>query len=198
MTINNNNMGISKECTQLNPGKKIKIKIDTNGNVLYVNNYFSQVTQLNISDVILKDLSNFFDYNMPKMASKLIFEELQKNDSYIIYKGHVKGNGCYWGFVKSTTEYNNQNEIKGYLLEVKMLPLKAISKIEKLYDILNEIEKNAGVSAAEKYFYGFIEDKGMTLENFIFNIAEVNEKQAEKYFQIDEDAPEKKKKKSWF
>ena len=197
MTTNNTNMRTSRECIQLDPEKKIKIKIDTYGNVLYVNNYFSQLTKLSISDVILKDISTFFDYDMPKIASKLILEELQKNDSYYVYKGKIKNNGCYWGFVKSIAEYNEQNELKGYLLEVKMLPLKAISKIDKLCDILNEIEKNAGLSAAEKYFYGYIEDKGMTMENFIFNIAEVNKKQAEKYFQIDQDAPNKKKR-NWF
>ncbi len=198
MTTNNINMGLSKECKQLDPGKKMKIKIDTNGNVLYVNNYFTEVTNLKITDVILKDLSTLFDSDMPKMAGKLILDELQNNNSYLIFKGRTNDNGCYWGFVKSSVEYNNFNEVKGYLLEIKMLPFKAISKIEKLYDILKEIENNAGVSAAEKYFYGFIEDKGMSVDNFIFNIAEVSEKQAEKYFDIDEDAPTKKKKRSWF
>jgi len=198
MTTNNINMGISKECKQLDPGKKMKIKVDTNGNVLYVNNYFTEITNLKITDVILKDLSTLFDSDMPKMAGKLVLDELQNNNSYLIFKGRTNDNGCYWGFLRTTVEYNNFNEVKGYLLEVKMLPFNAIAKIEKLYDILREIENNAGVSAAEKYFYGYIEDKGMTVDNFIFNIAEVNQKQAEKYFDIDVDSPAKKKKRSWF
>jgi hypothetical protein len=198
MTINNANMGISRECIQLNPGKKMKIKVNTDGNILYVNNYFTELTKLSISEVILKDLSVIFDYDMPKIAGKLIFENIQKNNVYLIIKGRIKDNTCYWGFVKSTIEYNEYNEVKAYVLEVKMLPTKAISKMDKLYDILKEIENNAGVSAAEKYLKGYIEDKGLTIENFILNVTEVNEKDAEKYFEIDEDAPIKKKKRSWF
>ena len=198
MTTNNSNMGVPKNCKQLDPAKKVRIKIDTKGNVLYVNNYFTAVTKLKITDVILKDLGSLFDSDMPKMASNFILDELKNDNSYIIFKGRVKGNECYWGFAKSITEYNNFNEVKGYLLEVKMLPSKAISKMERLYDILKEIENNAGLSAAEKYFYGYVEDKGMRMEDFILNIAEVNQKQAEKYFEIDEDAPVKKKKRSWF
>jgi hypothetical protein len=198
MTTNNANMGISRECIQLDPGKKMKIKVNTDGNILYVNNYFTELTKLSISEVILKDLSVIFDYDMPKIAGKLIFENIQKNNVYLIIKGRIKDNTCYWGFVKSTIEYNEYNEVKAYVLEVKMLPTKAISKMDKLYDILKEIENNAGVSAAEKYLKGYIEDKGLTIENFILNVTEVNEKDAEKYFEIDEDAPVKKKKRSWF
>jgi hypothetical protein len=198
MTTNNANMGISRECIQLDPGKKMKIKVNTDGNILYVNNYFTELTKLSISEVILKDLSVIFDYDMPKIAGKLIFENIQKNNVYLIIKGRIKDNTCYWGFVKSTIEYNEYNEVKAYVLEVKMLPTKAISKMDKLYDILKEIENNAGVSAAEKYLKGYIEDKGLTIENFILNVTEVNEKDAEKYFEIDEDAPIKKKKRSWF
>jgi len=198
MTTNNANMGISRECIQLNLGKKMKIKVNTDGNILYVNNYFTELTKLSISEVILKDLSVIFDYDMPKIAGKLIFENIQKNNVYLIIKGRIKDNTCYWGFVKSTIEYNEYNEVKAYVLEVKMLPTKAISKMDKLYDILKEIENNAGVSAAEKYLKGYIEDKGLTIENFILNVTEVNEKDAEKYFEIDEDAPVKKKKRSWF
>jgi hypothetical protein len=198
MTTNNANMGISRECIQLNPGKKMKIKVNADGNILYVNNYFTELTKLSISEVILKDLSVIFDYDMPKIAGKLIFENIQKNNVYLIIKGRIKDNTCYWGFVKSTIEYNEYNEVKAYVLEVKMLPTKAISKMDKLYDILKEIENNAGVSAAEKYLKGYIEDKGLTIENFILNVTEVNEKDAEKYFEIDEDAPVKKKKRSWF
>jgi hypothetical protein len=198
MTTNNANMGISRECIQLNPGKKMKIKVNADGNILYVNNYFTELTKLSISEVILKDLSVIFDYDMPKIAGKLIFENIQKNSVYLIIKGRIKDNTCYWGFVKSTIEYNEYNEVKAYVLEVKMLPTKAISKMDKLYDILKEIENNAGVSAAEKYLKGYIEDKGLTIENFILNVTEVNEKDAEKYFEIDEDAPVKKKKRSWF
>jgi PAS domain S-box-containing protein len=192
-------MGISKDCINLDLAKKAKIKIDLTGKILYVNNYFSQVTGFKIHEIILKDLEEIMHPDMPKMAKRRILNlgDAEKIN-YFIVKGKTADNGCYWGFVKMTREYNEYNEVKGYLFEVKMLPIGTIEKIDKLYDILREIENNAGIDAADKYLDGYLEEKNYSFNDFILAITEVDYKKIEKYFEIDEDAQPKKKKKGWF
>jgi len=196
----NNIMKQSKDCNQLDLAKKLKIKVDDLGRILYINSYFTKVTQFKVSELILKDFNTILDPTMPKMLKDYLKDLSFDSDIlYFIYKGRVKDGTCYWSFVKVTPNFNEHNELSGFLLEGKMLPLVAIERIEKLFNVLLEIENNAGIEAAKKYFEGFIEEKGLSFNEFILAITEVNEKKALKYFEIDEDAiAPKKKKRSWF
>lgn len=188
----------SKTCIQLDPNRKIRIKLDTNANILFVNNYFSEVSKMKISEIILKDMTSIFDEDMPKIGTKFILENLNKNEkNYFILKLKVKGGNCFWALTRGTQEFDDKSYLKGFLLEGKMLPTGAIVKIKKLYEIINEIEKNVGDKAAEKYLNGYLEEQNVSLNDLVFNMCEIDEKKAEKYFEIDEDKVIKKKK-GWF
>ncbi len=200
MTINNKNMGKSKNCLQLDPARKFKIRVNPEGKILFVNNYFTEFTGYKVHELILKDFSTLFDQDTPKMAMNNILHMIENQDkSYFFYKGKNKDGECYWGFVKSIQNFDEEGAFKGYKFEVKMLPLVSIHKIDNLMDILREIEKNAGAVAAEKYFEGYVEEKGFdNYKDFILNVVEIDEKKADKYFEIDADEEKQKKKKGWF
>ena len=200
MTINITTMKQDKNCEQLNMVKKIKIKVDEKARILYVNPYFTEFTGFKVSDIILKDFETIVHPSMPKMMIEKLNEIAQQYGSfYFIHKGLLKDGGCYWSFIRVTQRINEQNEFSGYLLEGKMLPEIAIQKVDKLVDVIKEIENNAGIKAALNYFDGFIEDKGLEFNDFILSLTEVSPKKALQYFEIDEDAnASKKKKKSWF
>ena len=190
----------NKECLKLDLAKKIKIKIDDKFRILYVNDYFTSISNFKVSEIILKDLNTILDPSMPKITLDLLEKSADEFPKfYAVLKGKTKDNGCYWSFVRVSQRYNQNNEFSGFLIEGKLIPAVAIQKIEKLFNILSEIENNAGKEAALKYFNGFLEEKGVDFNEFILAIAEVDEKKAEKYFEIDEDAiAPKKKKRGWF
>ncbi len=201
MTINKNNttMGTNKNCIQLDATRKMKIKLDPNGNILYINHYFTEVTGFKAHELILQEFSKILSEDMPAFAQNKILDIALENDkNYFIIKGITKDGNCYWGFVRSVQEYNEDNTLKDILLEIKMLPLSAIDKVSNLYDILREINNNAGMVAAEKYFDGYLEDRNLDLKSYILAITETNEKKIDKYFAIDVDAQPVKKKKGWF
>ncbi len=199
MTVNTHIMKQNKRCIQLDVTRKLKIKLDKENHIVYVNNYFSEVTGFKISDIIMKDFAFIVDPSMPRIHLDT-FEELAKTkDSfYFIFKGVNKDGSCYWSFAKISRRYNEAGENVGWLIEGKMLPEPAVAKITKLFEVLKEIENNAGVEAAKKYFEGFLEEKNMDFNEFVLAIAGVTEKKALQYFEIDEDAVVKKKKKGWF
>jgi len=200
MTLNYNIMGENKNCKHLNVERKAKLKFDANNKILYANNYFLEITNNPIHEIILKDLDLIFHKEMPVSIQELTMTLSRIYPvQYGILKGVTKDSDCYWGFVKTTQNLNEHNEISGYTMEIKLLPNPAVSKIEKLFEVLKEIENNASVDAAKKYLNGYLEEKNMSYQDFIFNITEVNEKKAEKYFEIDSEAvSSNKKKKSWF
>ena len=191
-------MAKNKKCIPLDLSRKFKIKVDLDGKIQYLNPYFSEFTSYSIADLILKDLSKIFDEDMPKISFDILMNEIEQNPkSYFVFKGKMKDEGCYWGFLRSTQRLAN-NEIIGYDLEIKLLPQNAIKPFENLYSIVNEIEKNVGKKASEKYIEGFLEEKQMDFKDFVLKTIEINEKKADKYFSIDTDEETKKKKKSWF
>jgi len=199
MTLNYNKMKDNKNCIHLDVEKKAKLKVDVNNKILYANDYFLNITGYPIHEIILKDLDTVFHDGMPLTIQKMFLE--WEDDSlvkYSIIKGKTKDSHCFWGLVRITKRLDEESELTGYLVEIKLLPNPAVTRIEKLFEVLREIEKNASVSAAQKYLKGYLEEKNLSFKDFIFNITEINEKKAEKYFSIDEDAKPKKKKKSWF
>ena len=199
MTLNYNKMKENKNCIQLNVEKKAKLKVDKDKKILYANDYFLNVTGYAIHEIILNDLDRILHSEMPLSIQQMLFEwEDDSSEKYSVIKGKTKDFDCFWGLLRINKRFNEEDELIGYLLEIKLLPNPAVSKIEKLFEVLREIEKNASVSAAQKYLKGYLEEKNLSFKDFIFNITEINEKKAEKYFSIDEDAKPKKKKKSWF
>jgi len=194
----NNNMKNLKTCIQLDPNRKIRIKLDVNANILFVNNYFSEITKFKVSEIILKDFTSILDEEMPKIAAKVILDGLNKNKkSYQILKIKAKDSECFWSLVRGTQEFDNESYLKGFLLEGKMLPSTAIERINKLHEVINEIEKNVGDKAAEKYLNGYLEEKNVSFNELILKMCEIDDKKADKYFEIDEDKVVKKKK-GWF
>ncbi len=200
MTTNNWTMKKHTACIQMDVDRKIKVKLDTSGKILYVNNYFTEFTGFSVSEVILKDFERLLDPSMPKLTKdKLKDLSNQYSAFHFIIKGAMKADSCYWGFVRvSKTVDKETGEVKGHLMEIKMLPAGTIPKIEKMFDVLNEIEKNAGLDAALKYFNGYLEERNVGFDEYILSLVEIDHKKANAYFEIDEDQIVKKKKRSWF
>lgn len=200
MTLNYKTMTQKKNCLQLDVAKKIKVKIDKNFRILYINNYFTEISGFKVSEIILKNFETLLYPSMPKLTTDLFSKSINEYSKFFfIFKGKTKDDGCYWSFIKVTQRFNKNNEFAGYLLEGKLLPAAAVQKVEKIFHTLSEIENNAGKEAALNYYNGYLEEKNMDFNEFILDIVEVNVKKAEKYFEIDEDAiAPKKKKRSWF
>ncbi len=191
-------MAKNKKCNSLDPARKFKFKVDLEGKIQFFNSYFTEFTGYSITELILKDFSKLFEEDMPKLSMDVLINEIEKNPkAFFAYKGKTKDGGCYWGLLRSSQRLSN-NEIIGYDLEVKLLPQNSVKAFENLYSIIHEIEKNAGKKAGEKYLEGFLEEKNKTFKDFVLEAIEINEKKADKYFEIDEDEKPKKKKKSWF
>jgi hypothetical protein len=196
MTQNPNKMKNSKKCFPLDIEKKMKISIDTNGKIIFLNDYFLEFTDYNISELVLKDITEIMDEEMPiSIQNKLLELTDQYDEFYFIIKGQTKNNTCYWGFTKVTPRVNQSNVLSGHIIEVKTLPSVAIENTKKLFEILKEIENNAGIEAANKYLEGWLEEKHLDFYNFILKMVQVNEKNANKYFELGNQS---KKKKSWF
>ena len=77
---------------------------------------------------------------------------------------------------------NKNGEIISHYARRKAAPENAIFKIEKLYKKLLAIEKNQSTEIAEKYFYGLLEEKRQTYNNFILEVLNISQSSLQNYF----------------
>jgi hypothetical protein len=161
-----------------NPLKLSIYRIDNKGIIFYVNEVLIKKTCGNKSELIGKNHSILKHNETPKVIQKIITNNLTENKIYFsVNKNCSKNNHDFWSLNYYKPIYNN-----GY--EVKMIKLpKRIKKVFiKLFNKLNKIEKNAGITTAQKFINGFFEYKNVTnFQEFIFNIYGIEYKKTAKY-----------------
>jgi len=180
---------------QLDPKRKIKVKLDRDHRIMYVNKYFGEVTQYKLHEVLTED---FFEliFDTSESIVKLIKSKVNKDGgSFFIMRGKNRnGSRTFWGIGRSYIVDNILN------IEIKMISDLSIEKISELFQNLFEIERNTNIQVADLYLEGFLEEIGMDYSDFSLRVAGISESKAEKYFHIDIDDNEfrKKRKRFWF
>jgi hypothetical protein len=153
--------------------------------IYYVNKDFIDFTGFKEEDVLLSDVQNIFYGNMADFVKDIIVEHLNAEEpSYFIIRGKTNYDYCYWGLVKITPFQSKLNNELRYLIEIKMLPVNAIEKVEKVFDTVEKVYESAGKDFAKKYFEGFLEERGQTFEEFVIDLLGVKKKKIDKYFNM--------------
>ena len=110
---------------------------------------------------------------MPKIVFKLMWDRIKKAQNIMAVVKNLAKDGSYYWVV---TEFEPKvdpitNEIISHTAFRKAAPQKAIEAVTPIYKKLIEIEKEGGMEASEKYLRGFFEEKGITYDEFVNDIA---------------------------
>jgi hypothetical protein len=90
-----------------------------------------------------------------------------------IVKNLAKDGSYYWVVTEFEAKVDPiSNEIISYTAFRKAAPQKAIEAIAPIYKKLSDIEEQGGMEASQKYLRGFLEDKGVTYDEFINELVE--------------------------
>lgn len=159
---------------KLDPKKYIMSKTDKNGIIEYGNEYFVEISGYREDELVGKPHNIIRHPDMPKIVFKLMWERLEHNKNIIaIVKNLAKDGRYYWVITDFDAKINKRtNEVEGYFAYRKAAPREAVQKIEKLYQKLIEIEKKSGMEGSEKYLIGFLENKGITYDEYIKDITQ--------------------------
>ena len=154
---------------KLNPKRYIVSKTDKNGIIEYGNDYFVEISGYTEAELIGKPHSIVRHPDMPKVVFKMMWDRINRAKNIMaIVKNLAKDGSYYW----VVTEFEPKvdpitNEIISHTAFRKAAPQNAIDTMEPIYQKLLEIEKEGGLEASEKYLRGFLEEKGITYDEFI-------------------------------
>ena len=115
-----------------------------------------------------------------------MWERLYKGQNiYGVVKNLAKDGSFYWVMTSFKTTYDEYGNIDAHFARRKTVPIKAREVFENLYKKIIAIEKSS-ITAAENYFYGFVENSGMTYDELFLSVVGMNEEEITSYFESNE------------
>jgi PAS domain S-box-containing protein len=154
---------------KLDPKRYIVSKTDKHGIIEYGNDYFVEISGYSEPELLGQPHSIIRHPDMPKIVFKMMWDRINKAQNIMAVVKNLAKDGSYYWVV---TEFQPKvdpitNEIISHTAFRKAAPQKAIDVIEPIYQKLLEIEKEGGMDASEKYLRGFLEEKGISYDEFI-------------------------------
>jgi len=156
---------------QMKSGEFIVSKTDLKGRITYGNETFIQMSGY-IEPELLSAPHNILRHeDMPKVVFKLLWERIaQPEGIYAYVKNKTKNGDYYWVFAYVTPSFDPRGNKIGYYSVRRRPSPNAIAIIEPLYRELLQIERQNGVSASESRLTAILTEKGVTYDQFVFNL----------------------------
>jgi len=159
------------EEVKLNPKKIIVSKTDVKGHILYVNDYFCEVTGYEPNEVIGRPHNIIRHPDMPRAIFYLMWRTIQSGGNITaIVKNLAKDGRYYW----VSTDFENHRDISGsissYIAFRRPAPKRAIEEMEELYSIMLDIERTHGMKASLVYLQGFLDEKHTNYNEYMTDL----------------------------
>jgi PAS domain S-box-containing protein len=164
---------INKEI-ELDPKRYIVSKTDSKGFITYGNDYFVEISGYKESELVGKPHNIIRHPDMPQVIFKLMWDRIQTGQQMVaVVKNLAKDGRYYWVYTEFESKKDKlTNKIISYTAYRKAAPAKAVATIEPIYTKLLEIEAESGMSGSRNYFIGFLEDRGVSYDEFINSLIE--------------------------
>jgi len=166
----------------LDPYKTIMSKTDNKGIIEYANDYFMEVSGYKEWELMGQPHNILRHSKMPKVIFKLLWDYLNvAKPIKAIVKNLAKDGRYYWVVADFKTLQDENGKFIARYAKRKAVPSEVKEKVEKLYNILLEIEKASGMEASEAYLKGMLEEEHLSYDDFILNLFGLSEEQLNEY-----------------
>ncbi len=167
----------------LDETKILMSKTDGKGIIEYANQYFMDICGYAEWDLMGEPYDVIHHPDMPRVVLKILWDRLRKGENiHALVKNLAKNGSYYWVVTNFETKYDAEGKIIAHFSRRKKPPSYAVEGILPVYKILLDIEKTKGMEASEKYLMNFLEDKGLSYDEFILQVLKVNQEQLDIYF----------------
>jgi PAS domain S-box-containing protein len=157
---------------KLNPKKYIVSKTDRKGKIIYVNDYFTEISKYSEVELVGSPHNIIRHPDMPKIIFKIMWNSIENNRNITaVVKNLAKNGKHYWIITDFDIQKDANNEIKNYVAYRWAAAPRVVKAIEPLYKKLVEIEKEQNDKASEDYLANFLDEKNMSYQQFIENLA---------------------------
>jgi len=147
-------------------------RIDKNGNIIYYNNAFAQISGYKNRELINTPYSKIQHPDMPKAIFYIIWNNLimGKNINAIL-KNVSKSGNYYWLFIKYIVQKDSEDNVISFLTEGRAVSKSIVKKIEPLYKkLLEEENKNGKESSIKKLQLILSKNNTASYNDFVLNI----------------------------
>ena len=153
----------------LDKKRYIVSKTDAKGIIQYGNDYFVEISGYKESELIGQPHNMIRHPDMPKIIFKLMWERINLGENiFAVVKNLAKNGDYYWVVTEFEPRIDKlSNKIIGHTAFRKSVDEKTLNVIKPLYTTLLAIETKSGVEASERYLLGFLEEKGLSYDDFI-------------------------------
>ncbi|MEA2092270.1 MAG: PAS domain-containing protein [Campylobacterota bacterium] len=153
----------------LDPKRYIVSKTDPKGIITYGNDYFVEISGYTEAELIGQPHNMIRHPDMPKVVFKLMWDRIQSGQPIMALVKNLAKDGRYYWVVTEFEPKKDKltNKITAYTAFRKAAPKDAVKAIEPIYAKLLEIEKVSGIEGSESYLVGYLEDQGLSYDEFI-------------------------------
>ena len=151
-------------------------KTDLKGHLLYANDVFCRVAEMDTSEVIGEAHSIIRHPDMPRAVFKLLWDTIQTGKEIFAYVKNMSKTGkYYWVLAHVTPSLDANGNVIGYHSNRRTPKASALAIIAPLYKQLLDEEKKhsskkAGMDASFNMLVGVLEGKGVTYDEFIWEV----------------------------
>jgi PAS domain S-box-containing protein len=166
---------------KLDPTRTIMSKTDKKGIIEYANDYFMEISGYKEWELMGQPHNVIRHPDMPKAVFKILWDRINNGiPTYALVKNLAKDGRYYW-VIAHFLPVSKNGEIVNHYAKRKAVPDEVKGEISDLYQILLELEKSGGMEAAEAYLHSYLEDNGMSYDDFIFDIMRLSPKELKQY-----------------
>ncbi len=151
--------------------KFIVSKTDAKGNILFINKNFTEVSGYDEAELIGEPHNILRHPDMPRAIFYLVWQNLLKGRPISgVVKNLAKDGRYYWVISDFEAKLNPDGSINSLTAFRRSASQDIIDTIEELYASLLAIEKKHGMEKSLVYLQGFLEEKELNYDEFIFEL----------------------------
>lgn len=152
-------------------GEFIVSKTDLNGKITYGNALFIEMSGYSEYELLNQPHNILRHVDMPACVFKLLWKRIKEGKEVFAYvKNKTKEGDYYWVFAHVTPSFDNERRISNFHSVRRKPTQNALNVIKPIYELLLQKEKTSGINASEEALYQFLNDKGVSYDEFILSL----------------------------
>lgn len=151
-------------------------KTDLKGKITYVNRLFCSIADYCEDDLIGRPHNIIRHQSMPRGVFELLWNRLKdKKEIFAYVVNSTNGGDYYWVLAHVTPSFDQDGQHVGYHSNRRAPRKSALDAIKPIYDEMLRIEarverRKDGIQASCQFLEGWLKEKGVNYDEFIFSI----------------------------
>jgi len=148
--------------------KFIVSKTDIEGNIIFVNQKFCDITGYKCEELVGEPHSVIRHPDMPKAIFYMMWKSLLAGmEISAIMKNVAKSGKYYWVISDFSMKRDSYGKLKTFSSFSRHAPNHVIESIQELYEMMNRCERKGGIKGSLGYLETFLEEKNLSYNDYL-------------------------------